>query len=99
VLHDVGAVGAVNTGVFLPSPQESTSALMHATFMQFLSPKFGLVAGKFFTLDSDGAFTGNYRTQFMNMGLVVPLAAALVPVSAYGAAWSRCPGTASCCRP
>ncbi|PYM89518.1 MAG: carbohydrate porin, partial [Candidatus Rokuibacteriota bacterium] len=60
-------------------------ALMHATFMQFLSPKFGLVAGKFFTLDGDpGAFTGNYRTQFQNGALVFPMTAALVPISAYG---------------
>ena len=57
---------------------------MQATFAQFLSTKFGLVAGKINTLDSDGEFTGNYRTQFMNLGLVVPMAAALVPISAYG---------------
>jgi porin len=53
--------------------------------MQFLSPKFGLIAGKIFTLDSDrGEFAGNFRTQFMNTGLAFPMSLALVPISAYG---------------
>jgi porin len=58
---------------------------MHATFMQFLSPKLGLLAGKIFTLDADpGKFAGNFRTQFMNTGLTLPMSLALVPISAYG---------------
>jgi porin len=58
---------------------------MHATFMQFLSPKFGLLAGKIFTLDAGaGEFAGNYRTQFLNAGLALPMSLALVPISAYG---------------
>src|SRR5258705_4423130 len=46
VLHESGAISPVNTGAVLPRPNEPTTALMHATFMQFLSPKFALVAGK-----------------------------------------------------
>jgi len=85
VLQDSGAINPVNTAALLPAPNAPTTALMHATFMQFLSPKFGLVAGKFFTLDGDpGEFTGNYRTQFQNGALVFPMTAALVPISAYG---------------
>ena len=84
VLTDSSALVPVNTGAFLPKPNDPTTALMHATFMQFLSPKFGLVAGKFFTLDVPGEFTANYRTQFLNLGLVAPMAGALVPISAYG---------------
>ena len=85
VLQDSGAISPVNTAALLPKPNAPTTGLMHATFMQFLSPKFGLVAGKFFTLDGNpGEFTGNYRTQFQNGALVFPLTAALVPISAYG---------------
>src|SRR2546427_10649916 len=85
VLQDSGAINPVNTAALLPAANAPTTALMHATFMQFLSPKFGLVAGKFFTLDGDpGEFTGNYRTQFQNGALVFPMTAALVPISAYG---------------
>ena len=85
VLRESGALSPVNTAALLPTPNEPTTALMHATFMQFLSPKFALVAGKFFTLDGfPGEFAGNYRTQFQNGGLVFPMTAALVPISAYG---------------
>ena len=85
VLKDSGAISPVNTAALLPKPNEPNTGLMHATFMQFLSPKFGLVAGKFFTLDGNpGEFTGNYRTQFQNGALAFPLTAALVPISAYG---------------
>src|SRR5262245_53252710 len=85
VLTDAGAFAPVNTAALLPKPNDPTSALMHATFMQFLSPKLGLVAGKFFTLDSgQGEFAGNYRTQFQRAALTFPTAAVLVPISAYG---------------
>jgi porin len=85
VLGDSGALVPVNTAALLPSPSENTSALMNATFMQFLHPKFGLVAGKIFTFDSaEGEFAGTFRTQFLNTGLVAPMTAALVPISAYG---------------
>lgn len=85
VLGTSGAISLVNTAALLPKPNEPNTGLMHATFMQFLSPQFGLVAGKIFALDgAHGEFTGNYRTQFQNGALVFPLASALVPISAYG---------------
>ena len=85
VLKDSGAFSPVNSGAIVPKPDENTSGLMQATFMQFLSPKFGVVAGKFDVLDSmQGEFTGNYRTQFQNLGIAIPAAAALFPLSAYG---------------
>jgi porin len=84
ILPDTGALVSPNTALLLPSIQPA-SALMNATFMQFLSPKFGLVAGKFFTVDGAlGEFTGNFRTQFENTALTFPMATALVPISAYG---------------
>lgn len=80
-----GAIVPVNTWLLLPKPNDPTSALMNATFMQFLSPKFGLVAGKIFTLDGfAGEFAGDIRNQFMNTALAFPMGAALVPISAYG---------------
>ncbi len=85
VLGASGAISPVNTAAMLPKQNEPNTALMHATFMQFLSPQFSLVAGKFFTFDGNpGEFAGNYRTQFLNGALVFPLAGALVPISAYG---------------
>jgi porin len=85
VLPDVGAIVPVNTMAIFPKPNEPTSALLNATFMQFLSPKFGLFAGKIFTLDGfKGEFSGDIRNQFMNLGLVIPAALAFVPISAYG---------------
>lgn len=66
-------------------PNEPSTTLMQASFAQFLSPKFGLVAGKLFTLvDESGQFAGNFRTQFMNTGLAIPMSFVLVPISAYG---------------
>jgi porin len=71
--------------MLFPEPNEPSTGLMNATFMQFLSPKFGLLAGKIFTLDAGaGEFAGNYRTQFLNSGLALPMNLAQVPISAYG---------------
>jgi porin len=85
VLDDSGALLPVNTLTLIPEPNEPSTGLMHATFTQFLSPKLGLVAGKIFTLDAGaGEFAGDYRTQFLNSGLAIPMSLALVPISAYG---------------
>jgi porin len=82
---DTGALVPANMAWLFPEPDEPSTGLTNATVMQFLSPKFGLIAGKIFTVDSDhGAFTGNFRTQFMNTALVLPMALVLVPLSAYG---------------
>ena len=85
VQPNTGAIVPVNTFLLLPKPDQPSSALMNATFMQFLSPKFGLIAGKIFTLDSfKGEFAGDIRNQFMNTALAFPMALVLVPISAYG---------------
>jgi porin len=79
------AIGPVNTWLLMPKPDEPSSALMNATFTQFLSTKFGVFAGKVFVLDGfKGEFTGDIRNQFMNTALAFPLALDLVPISAYG---------------
>jgi porin len=85
VYRDSGAIVPENTMALLPKPNENLTALMHATFTQFLSTKFGLFAGKVFTLDGfKGDFAGDIRNQFLNTGLAFPTTLALVPFSAYG---------------
>ena len=85
VFKDSGTIVPVNTATIVPFPDEQTTALTNATFMQFLSTKFGLMVGKVYMLDGfQGEFRGNYRTQFMNLGLVFPTAMDLVPISAFG---------------
>jgi len=85
VNQDSGALVPVNVATFYPELDKNNSGLTTLTFTQFLSRKFGLFAGKIFIADSfQDEFAGNYRTQFMNTALVFPLAAALVPLSAYG---------------
>src|SRR5262249_48264552 len=60
-------------------------ALMNLTLMQFLSPQFGLVAGKINMLDTtQQEFYGDYRAQFLNTGFLFPLTLEQVPISAYG---------------
>jgi porin len=79
------AIVPVNTWLLLPKADEPASALMNATFTQFLSPKFGLFAGKVFTLDGfKGEFTGDIRNQFMYTALAFPMAADLIVISGYG---------------
>jgi porin len=80
-----GALVPVNTATLFPAPNDHTTALLNATFMQFLSEKFGLVLGKFNTLISTKQeFYGDYYTQFLNAAFVFPMTLAQVPLSAYG---------------
>lgn len=85
-LHrDVGSIVPANETWLFPEVNEPGSALMGATFTQFLSPQFGIFAGKINTLDlAFGRFAGDYRSQFLNLGINLPVAEALVPLSAFG---------------
>ena len=77
----------MNTALILTDDAgEPASALMNLTFMQFLSPKFGLFAGKVYTLAGGDAneFAQDYHTTFMNSALNFNLTLAFVPFSAYG---------------
>ena len=85
VNQGAGAVVPVNMTALLPRPDVNNTALMNATFMQFLSPKFGIVAGKLSTLGGDANdFAHDYHATFLNIGLDFNMALALVPFSAYG---------------
>src|SRR5262249_53721467 len=80
-----GAIIPVNTAALVPTLDEPTTALMHLTFMQFLSPKFGMFAGKVYTLDADAnEFADDYHGKFLNMGLDINTVGALFPISAFG---------------
>ena len=69
IQNDSGAILPVKTVLVLTDELgEAGSALMNLTFMQFLSPKFGLFAGKVYTLaDGDtNEFAQDYHTTFVN---------------------------------
>jgi len=85
VFKNAGAIVPVNTAALIPGIDLHTTALTNATFMQFLSEKFGVVFGKFNTFDlGETEFYGNYRTQFLNTAFNFPITLAQVPVSAWG---------------
>lgn len=85
-LQNSGSLVPVNTTALLPAPNDNTSALLNATFTQFFSNQFGVLAGKINTLDlGAGEFTGDYKTQFMNASFDFPMTLDLLPLSAFGA--------------
>ncbi len=84
-LNNSGAIVPVNTATIIPAPNEHVTALMGATFMQFLSEKFGVLLGKIDTLSSGKLeFYGDYQTQFLNAAFNYPMTTAQVPISAFG---------------
>jgi porin len=84
-LSNSGAIVPVNTATLIPATNDRTTTLMNATFMQFLSEKFGLVLGKFNTFSAGGQeFYGDYNTQFLNAAFNFPMTLEQVPISAFG---------------
>lgn len=84
IYKDTGALVPANEAWALPTLEEDTG-LQEFSFLQFLSPKLGVIAGKMDLSVMPGQFYGDYRTQFANTGLNLPLASAMVPLSAFGA--------------
>jgi porin len=82
---DTGAIIPANAAWSLPASGEDGSGLLEFSFLQFLNPKLGVIVGKMDFSATPGLFTGDYRTQFANLGLKVPLAAAMFPISTFGA--------------
>ncbi len=80
-----GSVVPTNFATFLPDFGNEATGLMNLSFMQFLSPKFGVVAGKLYTLGADpNAFAHDFHSQFMNTALNFNMTLDLFPFSAYG---------------
>ncbi len=85
VFQDAGTIVPVNTAALLPAPNDRTTALTNATLTQFLSPQFGVIAGKINTLDLGATeFYGDYRTQFLNATFNFPMTVQQVPLSTFG---------------
>lgn len=85
VYRKSGAIVPVNTAALFPAPNDHTTALTNATFIQFLSEKFGVLLGKVNTMvASPQEFYGDYNTQFLNAAFNFPMTLQQVPLSAYG---------------
>lgn len=85
--NNAGALIPVNTAALIPASNDETSALMNATMMQFLSPQFGMVAGKINFFDPaliGQEFYGDYFTQFLNTAFMFPMTLEEVPISSFG---------------
>jgi len=86
VISNSGALVPINTAALYPGLNERTTALTNLSVTQFLSEHLGVTLGKFNLIDSgETEFYGNYRTQFLNAGLIFPTVLEQVPLSAWGA--------------
>jgi len=83
IYRETGALVPPNLAWGLPTLEEDTG-LQEFSLLQFFSKQFGVIAGKIDLSIMPGEFYGDYRTQFANTGLNLPLASALVPLSAFG---------------
>ncbi len=88
---DVGSIFPANTDMSFPLKDELDEdipiTITELSFTQFFSPKFGVVLGKFQTLDGDpNEFaSGRGRSQFLNSSFVFnPVTAMTVPYSTLG---------------
>lgn len=84
IYSDTGAMVPPNEAWALPTLQSDTG-LQELTLTQLLSPKGGVILGKIDLSVTPNVFYGDYRTGFANTSLNLPLASALVPLSAFGA--------------
>ena len=84
LLYDSGAMIPANEFWMLPTTKPDTG-IQELTYTQFFSPQFGLQLGKINSIAPTNQFHGDYRTGFLNTALNLPLAMAMVPLSAYGA--------------
>lgn len=87
VNEKAGATVPLNGAAIFPAVaiDDPTTALMKLTFTQFLTPWLGVYAGKLEALDGDkNELAHDFRTQFLNLGLVFNLVGALTPISAWG---------------
>jgi porin len=85
LMRDTGAMVPANITWMLPSPTETDTGLQELTYTQFLSQHFGVFLGKINSIAPTNVLHGDYTTGFLNTSLNLPLAAAMVPLSAYGA--------------
>ncbi|MGO8913083.1 MAG: carbohydrate porin, partial [Bradyrhizobium sp.] len=85
---NTGAIDPVNTNQIFPDPGGHNFNVPQLSFMQFVSPYIGAMAGKFDTMSSDeNEFAhGKGDTQFMNLAFNInPVALVAAPYSPLGA--------------
>ncbi|MBW8327725.1 MAG: carbohydrate porin [Thiobacillus sp.] len=85
VMRDTGAMVPANLSWMLPSPIDTDTGLQEFTYTQFLSQHFGVFLGKINSIAPTNVLHGDYTTGFLNTSINMPLALAMVPLSAYGA--------------
>lgn len=83
LMPDTGAIVPANISWMLPNIKPDTG-LQELTYTQFLSQHFGVVLGKINSIAPTNVLHGDYTTGFLHPGLNLPLAMAMVPLSAYG---------------
>lgn len=82
---NAGTVISANISTLFSDIPQPATGLMEASFTQFLCPHFGVTMEKMNLFDfTQAEFYGDYRTQFLNMGLNFSTALAMLPMSAYG---------------
>jgi porin len=84
VMRDSGAMVPANITWMLPNPIDTDTGLQEFTYTQFLSHHFGVFLGKINAIAPTNVLHGDYTTGFLNTGVNMPLALAMVPLSAYG---------------
>jgi porin len=85
LMRDTGALVPPNLSWMLPSFTDTDTGLQEFTYTQFLSQHFAVFLGKINSIAPTNVLHGDYTTGFLNTGLNLPLALAMVPLSAYGA--------------
>lgn len=84
IMRDTGALVPANITWMLPTPTETDTGVQELTYTQFLSQHFGVFLGKINSIAPTNVLHGDYNTGFLNTALNLPLAMAMVPLSAYG---------------
>ena len=85
LMRDTGAMVPANITWMLPNPADTDTGLQELTYTQFFSQHFGVSLGKINSIAPTNVLHGDYYTGFLNTALNLPLALAMVPLSAYGA--------------
>jgi porin len=85
IARDTGAIVPANITWILPSSTETETGLQELTYTQFFSQQLGVFLGKINSIAPTNVLHGDYNTGFLNTALNLPLALAMVPLSAYGA--------------
>jgi porin len=85
LMQDTGAMVPPNITWMLPDPTDTDTGLQELTYTHFLSQHFGVFLGKINSIAPTNVLHGDYNTGFLNTALNLPLAMAMVPLSAYGA--------------